>query len=117
MGEPLLTVPRSGARRMPKALRLALQLTALLGVIVVASQADQWVLGMLDLGASHPDASLPFSPAVIAALVTYTLLMALPFCPGIEIGIALLVLFGAEAAVIVYVASKRTPDTVLTTAR
>jgi hypothetical protein len=86
-------------------LRLALWLCLLAVVIAVAANADHWVLGMLDLPASRPGASLLREPAVVAAVVAYALLMALPFCPGIEIGLALLMLFGAHAAWIVYAAT------------
>ena len=39
---------------------------------------------------------------VMTALVAYVLLAAIPFVPGAEIGFALLLLFGAKAAPVVY---------------
>jgi hypothetical protein len=85
--------------------RLALRLCALAAAIALVAQVDHWVLGMLDLGALHPGAPLLLQPAVVVAVAVYVLLMALPFCPGIEIGLALLILFGAGAAWIVYAAT------------
>lgn len=90
---------------MPRRLRLALRLFVLAAAIVLAAKADHWVLGMLDLGALRPDAPLLLHPAVVFAVAAYVLLMAIPFFPGIEIGLALLLLFGAGAAWIVYAAT------------
>ena len=39
---------------------------------------------------------------VIVALVAYVVMAAIPFVPGAEIGLALLLMFGAEAAPVVY---------------
>lgn len=48
----------------------------------------------------------PVTVAMVAALLaSYTLLLALPFVPGVEIGIALLMARGAEAAPLVYLAT------------
>lgn len=45
------------------------------------------------------------SLTVALALLVYIVLMALPFCPGIEIGLALLALGGREIAPLVYLAT------------
>ena len=42
---------------------------------------------------------------MIVGIVLYTVLMAIPFVPGMEISIALLALFGSKVALAVYVAT------------
>ncbi|SFM50231.1 hypothetical protein SAMN04487963_2698 [Marinobacter zhejiangensis] len=42
---------------------------------------------------------------VLAAAALYVLLMALPFMPGIEVGLALLVLLGGSGALLVYMST------------
>ena len=42
---------------------------------------------------------------LISLLIVYTLLLAVPFVPGIEIGLSLLIMKGAEIAPIVYIAT------------
>lgn len=50
-------------------------------------------------------ADIPYLGAVAAILVAYVVLTAIPFIPGAEIGMALLMVFGARVAVIVYLAT------------
>lgn len=45
------------------------------------------------------------SLTVALALLVYIVLMALPFCPGIEVGLALLALGGRDVALLVYLAT------------
>lgn len=81
------------------ALRLALRLVVLAGVI-----AGVWVLSdwaMRAQAALSPDGPLLAWP-VILLLALYAILLALPFVPGIEIGLALLAMHGAAAAPLVY---------------
>ncbi len=44
-------------------------------------------------------------PAVILALLFYVVLLAIPFVPGAELGLFLLLIFGADIAAIVYIAT------------
>lgn len=50
-------------------------------------------------------AGMPFIGAVAAILLLYILLTAIPFVPGTEIGLALLMVFGAKVAGIVYLST------------
>ena len=47
----------------------------------------------------------PLSPLLIMLVVVYAVLIAIPFMPGIELGIALLVMQGAAIAPFVYLAT------------
>ena len=50
-------------------------------------------------------AGMPYLAAVGAVLIAYIVLTAIPFVPGTEIGVALLMVFGARIALIVYLAT------------
>jgi len=50
-------------------------------------------------------AGMPYLGAVAAVVVLYVVLTAIPFVPGTEIGVALLMVFGARMAGIVYLAT------------
>jgi hypothetical protein len=58
-------------------------------------------LRMLATAEGHTAISL----TVAIAIFVYIVLMALPFCPGIEVGVALLALGGRDVALLVYLAT------------
>jgi hypothetical protein len=58
-------------------------------------------LRMLAAAEGHTAISL----TVAIAIFVYIVLMALPFCPGIEVGVALLALGGRDVALLVYLAT------------
>jgi hypothetical protein len=78
------------------------KLAVLVAVIAIAWRASDGVLGALD--GSGSSGVLHAGP-VAAALVAYVVLMALPFCPGIEVGLALIVLVGPAIVPLVYLAT------------
>jgi hypothetical protein len=79
--------------RAGRALRLAL-------VVALIAAALQW-----DPVSLVPSAeALPYG-TLTAATLAYIIAMALPFCPGIEIGLAMLVVLGAKGAPLVYAAT------------
>jgi hypothetical protein len=71
-------------------------------LIAIASRAGDDVLGALRAALS---ADAAIQGTLAAAILAYVILMALPFCPGIEIGLALIVLGGREIVPLVYVAT------------
>lgn len=89
-----------GARLMRLALRLAI-------IVAIALASSRLITYGMDLAERLPATSQgPMQVAVIlTALLVYTLLIATPFVPGIEIGLALLVLRGATIAPAVYSAT------------
>lgn len=79
-----------------------------LALIAVVAVLANYLLGLsMDMARSLPEAtSSPMQGVVlIAALILYALLIATPFVPGIEIGVALLLLRGASIAPSVYAAT------------
>ena len=87
-----------------KIIRMALRF-AVIAVVVVAAN---WLVSVsMDLAERLPEAGQGPMQAIVmvTALDVYALLIATPFVPGIEIGLALLLLRGASIAPAVYLAT------------
>lgn len=74
---------------------------AFAGLIVIASQVDDWVLASLGFHLSPATEPL-LHQVIMLAIAAYILLMVIPFCPGIEIGLGLMMVFGADIVPLVY---------------
>lgn len=88
--------PTAGRCRTRRWLRLGL----LVAVVLALNGAGGWLAQQVDL-------LLSADPALVRALVLgaaalYVLLMAVPFMPGIEVGLALMLALGGKAAPLVY---------------
>ncbi len=72
-----------------------------IGLLWVASRAGNWVMGQLT-----PHLTPSTEPAlhrfIMIAISVYVLLMMLPFVPGVEIGLAMIAMFGPNIAPLVY---------------
>ena len=77
-----------------------LKLAALAALIVAAKLVGDLVQQSLKAGLLSRGGLQGF---VVASLIVYTLLIAIPFVPGIEIGLALLALGGSTLAVPVFI--------------
>ncbi|MDD9715485.1 hypothetical protein PVW48_01915 [Dinoroseobacter sp. PD6] len=84
--------------------RLALRVAIL---VIVAYAAQALVLHAMRLTEALPAASRGTAQmsVLLLALILYAILIAIPFVPGVEIGVALLILRGAEVAPFVYLAT------------
>ncbi len=78
------------------------ELAVLVALIAIAWRAGDGVLGALDASRSS---GVLLPGTIAAATLAYVVLMALPFCPGIEVGLALIVLVGPEIVPVVYLAT------------
>jgi hypothetical protein len=78
-------------------LRLLLLLVTLVGL----NYAGAWLAQQFDVALSARQETL-FLIAVVLAVGLYVLLMAMPFMPGIEIGLVLMLMLGTEGCVLVY---------------
>lgn len=95
--------PPNGARAITVwsvVLRLLLLVLVLLALSYGGSRVVGWV--QLHLGDLLPALGLGF---VAGALVLFVVLLALPFVPGMELGMALMMLLGPRGVVLVYGAS------------
>ena len=91
------------ARSRP-VLRLALALAAVVAAVLALNRLGTWALEALAPGFTMGDgAAVRWGIAVSG--VIYALVLAIPFVPGVEIGVALLGMFGRTAAPYVYAAT------------
>lgn len=77
-------------------------------VIAMAVWAVHLVLGLMreTVGAQNAISDMPIAWAMLLLLLLgYALLLAIPFMPGVEVGIAVLLLNGPQAAPLVYLAT------------
>lgn len=80
---------------------VVLRLAGLIALILIAGQIAMVVKAQLNLNVS-PESHPAFESAIILATMAYVALTALPFVPGAEIGMAMLTMFGASVAPLVY---------------
>ena len=81
---------------------LILKLSILIGFILLATWGVHLIRDALDLQI-RPDNEQQVHKAIMIGAVAYIGLLAMPFVPGAEIGIALLAGFGAAIAPLIYV--------------
>jgi len=74
----------------------------LVGLIALATWGVHMIRDALDLQI-RPDNEQQVHRAIMIGAVAYIVLLAMPFVPGAEIGIALLAAFGAAIAPLIYV--------------
>lgn len=89
----------------PKTLKLPgilLRLLVLIGLIVLATWGVHLIRDALDLQI-RPDNEQQVHKVIMIGAVAYVGLLAIPFVPGAEIGIALLAGFGAAIAPLIFV--------------
>ena len=82
--------------------RLILRIGFLVGLIALATWGVHMIRDALDLQI-RPDNEQQVHRAIMIGAVAYIVLLAMPFVPGAEIGIALLAAFGAAIAPLIYV--------------
>jgi len=87
--------------RVGRYLGVAWKLALLAAVILAASQASTWVMAQL-----NPHLTPSTEPAlhrlIMTATTVYIVLMTLPFVPGAEIGLGMMMTFGPKIAPLVY---------------
>lgn len=84
--------------------RIAWRIGVILLVVVIAKLGVDWLLAKIALLESD-SAAQAMMGLIVTVLFGYAILLAIPFVPGVEIGIAILVIVGAEAAPFVYLAT------------
>lgn len=74
-------------------------------VLVLAGQiAGDWALARLEVEI-RPSTQASVHRMVMVAVVLYVILLALPFMPGVEIGLGLMVMLGPSICFLVYVST------------
>ncbi|WGH79649.1 hypothetical protein [Jannaschia ovalis] len=98
MSAPSPTAPGPGP------IGILLRLAALLAVIVAATWASHLLREALDLQIT-PETEQQVHRMIMLGTLAYILLLAIPFVPGAEIGIAMITAFGAAIAPLVWLAT------------
>ena len=83
-------------------LQVFLKIIYLVLLIIAANYAAKWVTGVLKIELRPSNEALIHKTIIISAII-YTFLLALPFVPGAEIGLALIGMFGPKIVFLVYV--------------
>lgn len=92
------------AAPLPPLRQSVLRLAAKLALIAALAVGAMLLLDWADARA-HQDGSALMAGVLLTLLVAYALLLAIPFAPGIEVGLALLMAKGADIAPYVYLAT------------
>lgn len=78
-----------------------LRVLALLAAIVVLNLIGGWLVAQIDFTLTPINSDMVYS-ALLVTFAVYVLVIAMPFVPGIEIGLALLVVLGKPGVPLVY---------------
>lgn len=81
-----------------------LKLTLLFLLIVAANFVTSWVTDALEFDLRPSNEDIVHRTIMIAAIV-YALLIAIPFVPGVEVGLALIAVLGPQISFLVYVST------------
>lgn len=85
---------------VPKSKRLV-KIVVFVGVVTAINLGGNWLLHQLDFQL-FPRHDAMMNLVVLGFAALYVLLMAIPFMPGIEIGLGLMILLGSKGALLVY---------------
>lgn len=94
-------MPEKGSRHGDGRWRFPLLLAGLILLVVSANLAGAWLVDVLGLEVTPRNEHI-FHRIIMGSVLVYALLIAIPFVPGIEIGLALLVIVGPGIAALVY---------------
>jgi hypothetical protein len=92
---------RTAAKRFG---RIASKLLVVFALVYLAKLGVDFLMAKIALF-ENDEAARMMTGLLITVMIGYAILLALPFVPGIEIGIAILALEGAKAAPMVYLAT------------
>lgn len=85
-------------------LSLLIKLGLFVAFLFAANQAGDWIAAQLGFHLT-PSKEHLVHRAIMTAMALYIVLMALPFVPGVEIGLSLMAMFGAGIVPLVYFAT------------
>ena len=88
----------------PTHLRALIKLIVIAALLISANYIGHWLLNQLNFQL-RPSTEPILHRLIMLSMVIYISLMALPFVPGVEIGLALIALLGAKIVPLVYAAT------------
>jgi hypothetical protein len=74
------------------------------GLVVLGNYLTQWFIEQLNIGVK-PSNEATVHRIILVSMLTYAILMSIPFVPGAEIGVAALMILGPDIALFVYLAT------------
>jgi hypothetical protein len=80
---------------------LILKIVLFVCLIILGNYLSQWVIEGLDFEIT-PVNEPTVHRIIITSMITYTILMAIPFVPGAEIGLGVMMILGPKIAPLVY---------------
>ncbi len=84
-----------------RGIRLAAKIAFLVGILVFLNYAIGWLANLFAFQMWPQHANMAVF-VLFASIVSYIVLLAIPFLPGIEVGLMLMAMLGAKGIVIVY---------------
>lgn len=81
--------------------KILFRVTLIVAILVCANFVAQWLHEQLQVEA-NPTNEHVIHRIIITSLLIYTLLIAIPFVPSVEIGLGLMMVLGADLAPLVY---------------
>lgn len=78
-----------------------LNLFLLVGFIALGNYLTKWIIAGLDIEITPANQTIAHR-LIIILMIAYVILMAIPFVPGAEIGLAVMMILGPEIAPLVY---------------
>lgn len=89
---------------MTKRTRTILKIFLFVGLIILGNILAQWFIDRLDFELT-PANELDVHRVLMGSMIVYIILMAIPFVPGMEIGLAVMMVFGPKIVLLVYVST------------
>ena len=90
--------------KLHRILRFSLRFAVILALVALAVWGFDWL--QAQIARLESDASVrAMTGLIVAVLLVYAILLAMPFVPGVEVGVALLIIQGAAVAPFVYLAT------------
>jgi hypothetical protein len=91
----------AGPKPAGRGIRLAAKITLFLGILVFLNYATAWLADLVafQMWPEHADTAVFL---LFASIVFYILLLAIPFLPGIEVGLMLMAMLGGKGIALVY---------------
>jgi hypothetical protein len=90
--------------RVSALLRTGMRVAVILVFVVMANLGLNWLLGQFQT-MNTPGAQIMLTGIVVLGLLVYAILMAIPFVPGVEVGVSLLMMQGPDIAPFVFMAT------------
>ena len=98
------SAPSNNSDRKRRWLRFGVLIAIYCVLLIGGHWGGEWLIELVEMDISSAE-NANTRPMVMAAITLYSILLALPFVPGVEVSIALLLAFGSKVAMLIYLAT------------